>query len=184
MIFESPEDIEKFLHLQALTFHQLKDMASSDIEETEENKEILIQKIIIGQNKQVTSQELKPQGLPLKSKDINGRSIPKAADSYKNWRTLIFQTANNLKDFQFVNKEGKDYLTKVYYIPCAVETARYIIEHNWYSKYESQEILIKEVKLNPHKFNFNIIRKNAGNGNNFLMLHCQLKENDNAIIQS
>jgi len=184
MILESPEDIEKFLHLESLPFHTLKDMASSDIQETEENKELLIYQIISKQYKENSSQDLRPQGLPLKSKDINGRSIPKATKTYKQWRVLIFKTQGNLKDFQFVNKDGKDYIAKVYYIPCPIETAQYLIEHNWFSTYESQEMLVKEIKSNPNKFDFNIVRKNAGNGNNFLMLHCQLKEDNNAINES
>ena len=185
MILESPEDVEKFLHLQTLSFEELKLMTSSDlIQDTEENKESLINQIILKEYEENTSQDLRPQGLPLKSKDINGRPISKASKTYKQWRTLIFKTQNNLKDFQFVNKEGKDYTAKVYYIPCPIETAEHLINHNWFSKYDSQKVLIEQIKSDPSKFSFNIVRKNAGNGNNFLMLHCQLKENNNAINQS
>ncbi len=173
MVVESPEDVAKFLHLQSLTLEELQ-LQSGDKEQT--SKSFLIEKIMKKDIPEVESQGLLPQGIPLRSKDQNGKIIPKTAKTYQAWRKLIFQAEGNLEDFDFINKEGKQYSARVYYIKCSLPTAQYMIENKWFSPYASQKELVKAIKTNPEQFNYHIVRKNAGNGNNFLMLHCQKKE--------
>lgn len=173
MVVESPEDVAKFLHLQSLTLEELQLQCG---DKQQNSKSFLIEKIMKKDMPEIKSQGLLPQGIPLRSKDKNGKTIPKTAKTYQAWRKLIFQAQGNLKDFNFINKEGKEYSARVFYIKCSLPTAKYMIENKWFSPYESQKELVKAIQTNPEQFNYHIVRKNAGNGNNFLMLHCQKKE--------
>ena len=177
-IVESPEDVTKFLHLQKLNLDELKTQCKTiGLEVTDESKPSLIKMIMKGKSKPTYSQGLLPQGLPLRSKDKYGKAIPGTTTNYKHWRNIIFNEAsNNLKDFQFVNKDGKQYSARVWYIKCSLDTAIHVIQSKWYSTYESQKDLIQQIKQEPNRFDYHIVQKNAGNGNNFLMLHCQLKK--------
>jgi len=175
VVVESPNDVAKFLQLQTLSIEELK-LQCNNSEKEESSKAALIKMIMAGNKEPVKSQGLLPQGIPLRSKNGQGKHIPGTSKNYKKWREIIFQAQDNLKEFQFVNKEGKQYSSKVWYIKCSPDTANHILENNWYSVYESQKDLITKIKLNSEQFDFHIIQKNAGNGNNFLMLHCQVKE--------
>jgi len=175
MVVESPEQVAKFLHLQSLSIEELQ-LQSEDINKEQKSKSFLIEKILKKDSPKVESQGILPQGIPLRSKYQNGKVIPKTANTYQNWRKLIFQAENNLKDFDLINKENKQYSARVFYIKCSNVTAKYIIENKWFSPYPTQKELVKQVKINPEQFHYHIIRKNAGNGNNFLMLHCEKKE--------
>lgn len=175
MVVESPEQVAKFLHLQSLSIEELQ-LQSEDINKEQKSKAFLIEKILKKDTPEIESQGILPQGIPLRSKYKNGKVIPKTAKTYQNWRKLIFQTENNLKDFDLINKENKQYSAKVYYIKCSLNTARYLIENKWFSPYLTQKELINQIKVNSEQFHYNIIRKCAANGNNFLMLHCEEKE--------
>ena len=159
---ESPDDVAKFLQLQTLTIEELKlQCKNNNIEEDQGSKASLIKMIMASQVKPVKSQGLLPQGIPLRSKDANGRLIPGTSKNYKKWREIIFQTKDNLKDFQFLNKEGKQYSSGVWYIKCHSDTAKHILENKWHSIYESQKDLIKQIKQNSEQFHFHIIQKNS-----------------------
>tara|TARA_Y100000310_G_scaffold339554_1_gene432564 strand:- start:407 stop:949 length:543 start_codon:yes stop_codon:yes gene_type:complete len=177
-IVESPEDVTKFLHLQQLELSELKTQCKAiGHEVTDESKPALIKMIMKGKNEPIPSQGLLSQGIPLRSKDRHGKTIPGAIKNYKHWRNIIFnEVVDNLKDFDFVNKDGKQYSTKVWYVKCDIGTATHIIQNKWHSTYESQKDLIQQIKQDPNQFVYHIVQKNAGNGNNFLMLHCQLKK--------
>jgi hypothetical protein len=176
MTIESPEEVAKFLHLQTLSIQDLQSLCE-DSNQKQTSKSFLIDKIMSASAPKIKSQGLLPQGIPLRSKNSNGKIIPKTAKTYQHWRKLIFETENNLKDFEFINKLGKQYSARVFYIKCSLETAAYMIENQWFSPYESQKKLLSEIKQSPEQFIYHVVRKNAGNGNNFLMLHCQKKEN-------
>jgi len=177
MIVDSPEEVAKFLHLKTLTLEELVKLSkNTQIPEEQQDKDKLIELIMTNQFEKKDCQGLRPQGIPLKSKDNRGQLIPKAPETYRKWRKLIFNTENNLENFDFVNKEGKSYSAKVWFIKCHTKAAVYMLQNNWYSMYPSQKFLIKEILKNPHNFIYHIVQKNAGGGNNFLMLHCKQKE--------
>lgn len=172
MIIESPEDMAKYL--------ELKEKETNNLKENSNNKESTHNKImkLFMRKKSTEKIEVLPQGIPLRSKFSNGKPIPKTAENYKKWRKLIFDTKGNFEEFELVNKHGKQYSSQVYYIKCNLDTASHIFAHKWYSTYESQKSIIKEIENNLNKFEYNIIIKNANSGHNFLMLHCKkLKEN-------
>tara|TARA_Y100000310_G_scaffold238673_1_gene242169 strand:- start:1234 stop:1764 length:531 start_codon:yes stop_codon:yes gene_type:complete len=175
MVAESPEEIAKFLHLQTLTVEELLNEAKNQKITTNTNsKSELIELLYQGQG--VSEKDIPPQGIPLRSKDKYGKSIPNAAETYAKWRKLIFNAQDNCKYFDLLNRDGKTYASKSYFIKRDSKTALYVLTHNWHSVYDSQKTLIEKIKVTPDHFNYNIIRKHANNGNNFLMLHCQLKE--------
>jgi len=177
IVVDSPEEVAKFLHLQSLSIEELKIQCDdNDIINNQTSKSFLIDLIMGEAQKENTSQGLRPQGIPLKSKNKNGKLIPKATETYKKWRKLIFATNGNLKYFDFVNKDGEKYSVRVWFIKCSIATAQYLLKNDWYSKYPSQKNLINEILKNSENFEYNIIQKNAGNGNNFLMLHCKPKK--------
>ena len=175
ILVESPESVEKFLHLQTLSLEQLKNQNNITNHENY-TKEALIEMLMGKGDAKVKSQGLAPQGIPLRSKDGKGKIIPKTTKTYQKWRKIMFDANDNLKNFSFINKNGKQYTSPVFYIKCPTLTAKYMIENNWFSPYESQKTLIEAIKTNPENFNYNIVRKDAGKGNNFLMLHCELKK--------
>jgi hypothetical protein len=169
MIIESPEDMAKYLKLKEKD--ELKE--NSNVKESSHSR---IMKLFT-RKKPIEEIEVLPQGIPLRSKFSNGKPIPKTAENYKKWRKLIFDTKGNFEEFELVNKDGKQYSSKVYYIKCHIDTVSYMLDNKWYSLYESQKPVIKQIQKNPNKFEYNIIVKNANCGHNFLMLHCKIKEN-------
>ena len=175
-VVESPEDIEKFLHLQTLDIDKLKTQCEADGHTiTNSSKLSLIKLIMEKESESKLSHGLLPQAIPLRSRDKHGKEIVGTAKNYREWRKMIFKVSN-LKYFQFLDKDSKEYSGKAWNIPSSSNTAKYIIDNDWYSVYEIQKELVQEIKQNPDQFAYHIIQKNAGNGNNFLMLHCQLKE--------
>ena len=179
MAIKTAEDIKKFIQLSNLSLEQLKQKCNSfNIDIHSKSKSELV-KILSDTNSKVKEQTFDlSQGIPLRSRYPNGKPIPNASETYKKWRILSHQANNNFKDFKLQNKEGKEYTAGCFYIECTTETALFLLNNNWYAVYESQVNTIKEIKTNPEKFEFNIIIKTANNGNNFLMLHTQLKENN------
>ena len=168
MLIESPEEIQQFLKMGTPTKNKPK-------EADKDSKLSGLFNLLMGKTKKEQNYLL-PQGIPLRSKYLNGSAIPGTSKNYKKWRKLIFDTQGNFKNFQLINKEGKQYVSKINYIKCAKETALYIVENEWHSAYETQTELLKEIKKNPSQFEYNIIIKNTNNGNNFLMLHSQPKK--------
>ena len=175
MTVETSQDVAKFLQLQTLTLKELQTQCvTQDIQTDSESTEDLI-KALLNNNNPEKEQGILPQGIPLRSKNKFDKPILKASQTYKDWRTLIFDTSV-IRDFQMVNRDGEQYTIEAYYIRCTTETASYMIKHRWHAVYKSQKRLIQEIEKSPNKFEYHIIRKQAGNGNNFLMLHCQVKK--------
>jgi len=178
----NPDVMKKMIELSDLPLDQLQQKCNSlNIDfDSQTRKSELIRMLATPQEQQKQKEQTYDlsQGIPLRSKYPNGQSIPNAGETYKKWRILSHQAHNNLKEFKLQNKEGKEYTSQCFYIECTTETALFILNNKWYAVYESQIKAIKEIKNNPDKFEFNIIVKTASNGNNFLMLHTQLKENN------
>lgn len=170
MIIESPEEIEKYLK-----FNKFKNNSNSKESAHSKILNLFKRKKETKKSQELEQTEIFPQGIPLRSKFSNGQPIPKTAENYKKWRKLIFDTKGNFIDFKLLNKNGKQYTSKAYYIKCHIDTAIHIIENNWYSIYETQKSLIEKIKKDPNNFSYNIIIKNANSGHNFLMLHCDPK---------
>ena len=173
MLIESPEDIEKFLGVEKL----INNKSEEKSKETTESSKVCANlfNFLMGRTKKEQS-SLLPQGIPLRSKYSDGTSIPNTSKNYKKWRKLIFDTQGNFKNFHLINKNGKQYVSKINYIKCSKETAFHVINNEWHSAYETQSTLIKQIKKNPSQFEYSIIIKNTNNGNSFLMLHCQPKK--------
>ena len=177
MVVESPKDVARYLALQTLNPDELKTQCEAIGHTiTDQSKAYLIKTIMEEKSEAQYSQGLLPQSIPLRTRDQHGKPIPKTADNYRHWRKLIWDAPDNLKHFDFIGKNRNQYSTRVYYIGCTANTALHIIQNKWYSFHEVQKELIKEIQQNPGRFAYHIIQKNAANGNNFIELHCQLKE--------
>lgn len=177
---ESSEAVEKYLHLHALTLDELQSQCKLEGHIVTDDKSSLINMIMKGKHVSKVSHGLLPQAIPLRSRDRQGKEIPGTAKNYREWRKMIFKVSS-LDYFLLLDKNSKEYSGKAWNIRSDSATAKYIIDNKWYSAYEIQEELIQGIKENSNRFDYHIIQRNAGNGNNFLMLHCQLKENQNAI---
>ena len=185
MSLDTLEEIQNFISMANLSVEQLqKKCIEQKINPENKNKNELIKLICKlevkekEENKVEDKSFLQPQGIPLRSKYRNGNPIDGTSETYKKWRSLIFQTKGNNRKFFLQNKDGKQYSTDCFYIRCKPETALSIIENKWHSVYDSQKITIEKILENPQQFEFSIIRKSNSNGHNFLMLHCNPRAMD------
>ena len=126
MTVETSQDVAKFLQLQTLTLKELQTQCvTQNIQTDSESTEDLI-KALLNNNNPEKEQGILPQGIPLRSKNKFDKPILKASQTYKDWRTLIFKYSAT-KEFELVNRDGKQYSADLYYIGCSPETASYII---------------------------------------------------------
>lgn len=120
--------------------------------------------------------DLRPQLIPLRSRDQNGQFLTGALEAFKRWRRQIFQNQNNKKAFQMVSHQGQDYTGHLRYINCPTNVLTYIIQQSWYLSVENQNELIQTILDNPEGFKASIVQKPDKSGNTWLMLHVEKRD--------
>ncbi len=116
-----------------------------------------------------------PQAIPLRSRDERSRPIEAATRAMKDWRRLIFQGRNNIREFTLVNNNGEPYTLKMKYAKCSPTTLSTILEHKWYLPLPKYRDIVELINKNPDQFNITIVQKPSMTGNNWLMLHVEPK---------
>jgi len=172
-MIQTRSHVEQFLLLTAKEPPELRAICEGLQLKTEGTKEELIRRLIGEDSTPQTSATL-PQAISLCSKDpLNGKPMESAIEAFRRWRKTIFHGKGNIKDFQLLDSRGKQYKQRLRYLDCAPWQAIEIIENRWFYQHPSQADLLILIAMKPERFSFAIIRKETGNGNTFLMLHCQ-----------
>lgn len=172
---ETKQDIDQFLTLQKKTLSELKAICEGLKLGTTGTKSQLIDRLIYSQVVPQIS-VVKPQTIPLRSRDHKSQQIDSAYKALQKWRTQIFWGKNNRKIFDLINAKGKIYQKEMKYMKCPNKTLDHIISHQWYLPVQQNKNLVEMLKNHPEKFDINIVQKSDNHGSSWLMLHIAPKK--------
>ena len=113
---------------------------------------------------------LRPQAIPLYSRK-NNKLLEGAIETFKRWREALF-AQHNFKQFILVNSKGKEYSTKMRYLPCRGADVTFMLDNNYLSdRADYKEIIHLLGTPERDQFELNLVNKQDVRGNNWLMLH-------------
>jgi hypothetical protein len=169
---KTKEQVQQFLTLQGKNETELKAICEGLKLPTDGNKADLINQLLVLNVPQQDS-VVKPQAIPLTSRDKMQRPMEAATNAMKQWRRLIFQSKGNVREFSLLNNDGEVYSLRMKYAKCSVKTVHAILKKGWYLQLPRYRDIIELITKNPEKFSCNIVQKPGTNGNSWLMLHVE-----------
>lgn len=175
MSVETPGQVEQFLKLQSKDKSELQAICEPLGLPTTGTKSEIIDRLVALTEIRTQRDVTLPQAIPLRTRDENSQLIPGAAETFKQWRKLIFNTKGNLKEFSLLNGKSRQYKARLRYVMCSEKTLKVILEKRWYLPHSSQRDLIELLKAQPENFTLCIVQKPDSQGSSWLMLHCEPK---------
>lgn len=171
---ENPTQVQQFLTLQKKDLRELQDLCEGRSLPTQGEKEVLIERLLEANSEPQTS-IFEAQAIPLRTRTQKG-TIPKAPETFKRWRKLIFEGRGNEREFSLLNNNGKPYTINLKYIKCPSKVLQQIIDRGWFLPLENHRDILHAAKTSPDRFDANIIQKPDKNGKGWLMLHLEVKK--------